>query len=205
MSEAKTRLDRVYQSENPEQLRESYQAWAALYESDLVGKMGYDKPMRVGQAMVSTLKPASRILDVGCGTGLVGAYLHQQDFNDITGLDFAEEMLAQARKRNVYRALVAHDLAQALPWTDHHFDAVVGVGVFTEGHASPKCLAELVRVVRPGGQIFFSLRDDVYQSMSFDRYRQELVTQGRWELSERKQLSDGLEGRPWSIWIYKVL
>jgi len=137
MSEAKTRLDKVYQARNPEQLRESYQAWAAHYENDLVGEMGYDKPDRVGQVVVEYLPAPSRLLDVGCGTGLVGDYLHRHGFTDITGLDFCEGMLAQARQRNIYLDLLSMDLGLPLTLTSDHFDGVVGVGVFTEGHAAP--------------------------------------------------------------------
>ncbi|CAN0419658.1 unnamed protein product, partial [Phaeothamnion confervicola] len=163
------------------------------------------KPERVGEVLVGLVPPISKVLDVGSGTGLVGAHLHRNGFRDITGFDFSDAMIAQASKRGIYKELIQGDLGNPLQFATATFDACVGVGVFTEGHASPKCLSELARVVKVGGTILFSLRDDVYTSMAFDTHQKALEDAGRWKLTERKQIADGLEGRPWSIWIYEVV
>ena len=197
MSDAKARLDRVYQAADPLQLRESYEAWAAHYDSDLVGQMGWDKPERVGRALLDLTGPGARILDAGSGTGLVGLFLSTQGYQDITGVDFSEAMIEQARRRGVYRELLRLDLNQDLPLPTDHFDAAVAVGIFTEGHVNSSCLIELVRVVRPAGYILFSLRDDL---LHFESVQAEL---NAWSLVERKRIGDGLEGRAWSIWIYQ--
>ena len=52
------------------------------------------------------------ILDVACGTGLVGEYMREHGYNNIDGVDFSPAMLERARERAVYRSLDVHDFTQ---------------------------------------------------------------------------------------------
>ena len=47
-------------------------------------------------------KDKLRILDIGCGTGLIGKYLAQKGFKHMVGLDVSPMMLAKARSKGVY-------------------------------------------------------------------------------------------------------
>ncbi len=189
MSEANRYLDEVYRAENREELRAAYERWAHRYDSDLVDELGWDKPLRVGDVVRRYSEPGSAVLDVGCGTGLVGAYLAAQGYSNLTALDYTPAMLAQARARGVYRDLLLHDLHDPLPMPDGSFDVVVGVGVFTEGHVGSDCVPELARVSR--GTVIFSLRDDLLEGFPVDL-----------PLVERVRFEDGLGARPWSVWVY---
>ena len=60
--------------------------------------------------------PAGFLLDAGCGTGLSGPFLKALGYDDIEGLDMSPEMLAIARRRNVYRGLRQAELGKTGPW-----------------------------------------------------------------------------------------
>lgn len=189
-------LDRVYAAQSPQELLQVYEEWAASYERDLVEGMGWDKPARVGQTLLPYLPEQARILDVAAGTGLTGQFLHQHGQHDLSALDFSSEMLQQAKKRGVYRSLHQHDLLQPLPLERHGYDAITAVGIFTEGHLGPEVLPVLKELLKPGGLLAFSLRDDLEHL-----YKQALQD---WQLVTQQRFSDGLEARPWSAWVYRA-
>ena len=189
-------LDRVYAARSPEELRQVYEEWAASYDSDLVEGMGWDKPSKVGQALLPYLPEQARILDVAAGTGLMGLFLHQHGQHDLSALDFSSEMLQQAEKRGVYRQLHQHDLLKPLPLEKHQYDAVTAVGIFTEGHLGPEVLPTLKSLLKPGGLLAFSLRDDLQHL--YDHALKD------WNLETKEPFSDGLEARPWSAWVLRA-
>lgn len=97
--------------------------------------------------------PPQRVLDVACGTGdFVRAVLKATPASSVTGLDFSEEMLRLARAKNIPATFVQGDVL-ALPFEAGSFDAVtVGFGLrnFVD---LPKALAEVARVLTPGGRL----------------------------------------------------
>ncbi|MBT9587803.1 methyltransferase domain-containing protein [bacterium] len=199
--QAKQHLDRVYQAQSPQELRQAYGEWAAAYDQDLVEGMGWDKPVRVGQALLPFLPPPSAqpaILDVGAGTGLVGQFLFDHGYQNLSAGDFCPAMLAQAGQRKVYRQLLEMDLNLPLDLPEGHFEAITAVGIFTEGHLGPACLQELCRVLKRGGHLAFSLRDDLQPL--YAAHQAALPC----DLCLRQAFSDGLESRPWSAWIYRL-
>jgi len=186
-TEADQYLAEVYRAESKADLRQAYERWAHRYDRDLVEELGWDKPARAAEVVRRLSHPEWRVLDVGCGTGLVGVAL---GYPDMTALDYTPAMLAQARAREVYRELVLHDLDEPLPFATGSFEIVVGVGVFTEGHVGSGCLPELARVARE--YVVFTLRDDLLEGFPVDL-----------PLVERVRFEDGLGARPWSVWVYR--
>lgn len=189
-------LGRVYAARTPQELLQVYQEWAAHYEQDLVEGMGWDKPAKVGETLLPYLPEQARILDVAAGTGLTGDFLHGQGQHDLSALDFSPEMLEQAKKRGVYRHFHQHDLLEPLPLEKNHYDALTAVGIFTEGHLGPEVLPTLKGLLKAGGLLAFSLRDDL------EHLYQEALQE--WRLETRQRYSDGLEARPWSAWVYRA-
>lgn len=189
-------LDRVYAAKTPQELLQVYEEWAADYERDLVQGMGWDKPSKVGETLLPYLPEQARILDVAAGTGLMGHFLHHHGQPDLSALDFSKEMLQQAKNRGVYRHFHQHDLLEPLPLERHQYDAITAVGIFTEGHLGPEVLPALKYLLKPGGLLAFSLRDDLEHL-----YKQGLQ---EWRLETQRKFSDGLEARPWSAWVYRA-
>ena len=96
-------------------------------------------------------------------------------------------MLDLVRKKDVYGDLHQMELGRRLDFLDDAFAATVATGVFTEGHAPPKALEELVRVTAPGGHVVFSVREDVYRSLGFEEQHETLESDGRWQLVEKTE------------------
>ena len=103
---------------------------------------------RTAEAVV---RRGDRVLDACCGTGDL-ALAGERAGGAVTGLDFSEPMLERARRKSASIEWV-HGDALALPFEDGSFDAVtVGFGVRNVADLE-RGLAELRRVLRPGGRV----------------------------------------------------
>ncbi|BEI80835.1 hypothetical protein CcaverHIS002_0113640 [Cutaneotrichosporon cavernicola] len=133
-------LERVYSAKSPSELKEIYDAWAPEYEHDLVGSLGYTAPKKAADALAAVLAPSPdlKVLDAGCGTGLVGVELRKLGFNNIDGIDLSQGMLAQAAKTGAYASLTKADLSGQLAIPGDYYNATICVGTLTEGHVGPK-------------------------------------------------------------------
>jgi demethylmenaquinone methyltransferase / 2-methoxy-6-polyprenyl-1,4-benzoquinol methylase len=92
------------------------------------------------------------VLDVATGTGLVAEALVARGFG-VTGLDQSTEMLALARKRFGDRVQLVEASADALPFSDASFDHLTFTYLLRYVDDPGATLAELARVVRPGGTV----------------------------------------------------
>ncbi len=155
-----------------------YDELAAAYEGEMRAWC-YDSPEIAADLAARYLAAGGRLLDAGCGTGLVGAALSRRGFREIDGADISTASLAVARRKGLYRGLRQVDLQQPLPFDDDAYDAVVCVGVLSHVGAVSAC-DEFCRIVRPGGHVLLSLRDDLTASSRFRRRCEELVRDGRW-------------------------
>lgn len=92
-----------------------------------------------------------RILEVGCGTGcdLLQFALHGAEAH---GIDITEEHLRLARERVDGRATVRFANACSIPYEDGFFDYVYSHGVVHHSHEPQKIVAEILRVLKPGGR-----------------------------------------------------
>jgi phosphatidylethanolamine/phosphatidyl-N-methylethanolamine N-methyltransferase len=136
-------------------VRQAYRRWAGIYDT-VFG--GVSRPARMRAVAAVNARPPGRVLEVGVGTGL--ALPHYRPEISVVGIDLSAEMLAKARAKvaaerlsNV-EALLEMD-AQALEFPDASFDSAVGMFVASVVPDAAAMLAELVRVVRPGGTILF--------------------------------------------------
>lgn len=107
-------------------------------------------------ALTRALQPRKgmRILDVAAGTGTSSAALAAHGAQ-VTAADFSEGMLAEGRKRQAGNDLIDFVFADAmkLPFADDSFDAAT-ISFGLRNVSEPKrALAEMRRVVRPGGRI----------------------------------------------------
>jgi len=102
--------------------------------------------------LVSRLRAnGGHVLDVATGTGLVAAELLRRGFR-VTGLDQSGEMLAVARRRLGSEVQLVHASAESMPFPDASFDHVTVTYLLR--YVDPGAtLAELARVVRPGGVV----------------------------------------------------
>lgn len=94
------------------------------------------------------LSPRHHVLDVGCGTGLASRPLIENAFR-VTGVDVSAQMLQKARER-FPTATFVEGSAETLPFEPGTFDVAISAQVFHRVDR-PKAMAELVRVLKPGG------------------------------------------------------
>ena len=122
-----------------------------------------------------------KILDAGCGTGLVGVELKKNGYSNIEGVDFSQNMLDQIPK-GIYQKIDKIDLNKPLKFKTDMFDAVMCVGTFTYGHVKPKALHELIRIINNGGLICFSINEGIYEKYGFDKKIKELSKSKLWNV-----------------------
>lgn len=154
---------------DPKVVASIYEKWAASYDSDITADIhGYVGPQTAVRALVrSGVPPNVRLLDAGCGTGLVGVYLNQAGYQEVDGIDLSPAMLNEARKTGTYKSLDTVDLTRPIPTEDNSYDAITCVGTLTHGHVGPRVLGEFVRVVKPSGVIVATVLDDIWEDDGF--------------------------------------
>ena len=153
-------IHQLYEAKSREDVRAAYDRWAADYDEQIV-EGGWEGPRLVVVAAAPHLDKASPILDAGAGSGLMGLALKAEGFTTVDALDPSAGMLAQARAKGIYRNTIEAFMGEPLDLADDSYQAVLASGVFTPGHAPPTSFDELIRIVRPGGVIAFTLRQDV--------------------------------------------
>lgn len=160
-------LGDAYALDGPDAVRMLYAGWAETYDADFAAGMDYRLPAAVARAYLAA-GGQGPVLDVGAGTGLVGAALRGLGFGGaIDGVDLSPEMLARAARLGVYRALCAGDVTQALPQPGP-WAGVVSAGTFTHGHLGPGPLARLAAAA-PGGLFALSVNAGVWAARGFPR------------------------------------
>jgi len=171
-------------SDNDEDLQVVYKEWATAYDHDNDNLLGtVSQPLSV-QIFQEYIKDKSlRIIDVGCGTGLVGVELEKGGFSNFDGIDISQEMIDIAKQRG-YAQLFIGSLNVSLPCENNEYDAALCVGVFTHGHVGSNRLDELVRIVKPGGIICFTVNEGVYDSYGFDSKIKNLESTNIWKILE---------------------
>ena len=202
------RVQWVYASENNRELEERYDEWANEYDNNIEGDFGYVMPRMAAETFARFVPKDAKVLDAGAGTGLVGVELNRLGYSDIEAMDMSMGMLEEARAKNVYCDFHQMTMGETLGFETDNYDAVIGVGVLTLGHAPAHSLDELVRVTKPGGCVAFTLRPDVYEQNGFRERQELLVSQGKWELVEVTDKFLGMpKGEPdvyFQVWIYRV-
>ena len=175
----------IYKLKTSEELLKYYQNWADnnKYNRDMVD-WNYTAP----QETVSILKKYAfnkncKILDAGCGTGLVGIELKKYGYSNIEGVDFSQSMLDLV-PRDTYKKIEKIDLNKPLKFKDNMYDVLMCVGTFTYGHVKPKTLDELIRITKNRGLICFTINEGIYEEYAFDKKIKELSDNKTWKVKE---------------------
>ena len=128
-----------------------YHDWAATYDDDVFGKLGFTGSARIAELLIAHLPDAAAaVLDIGCGTGAVGRRLAELGATTIDGVDLSPEMLELARRTGAYRRLAVRDLTAADLDVSGPYTAMVSAGTFTSGHVGPSVVPTLLAAVARG-------------------------------------------------------
>ena len=161
-------LEGAYSLQSPEDSLRLYADWAKTYDEDFAARRDYRYPAVVAAHFASLATPEDApVLDIGCGTGLVGVALRRLGAWRLDGLDISPEMLEIARAKGVYANLAAGDLTARLDLPDAAYGGLISAGTFTHGHVGPEALDELMRVARPGALCVIGVNEAHYQAHGF--------------------------------------
>ena len=156
-------------TKNDFEIKKVYQDWAVQYDKDNDDLLGTVSQPNAVDLLNSHMNDKNiEIVDIGCGTGLVGKFLQNKGYLYYDGLDISEEMLEIAKSRG-YRHLSVGSLQHKLPYENDTYDAVFCVGVFTHGHVNSNGLDELIRITKKDGFIIFTINEGVYEDYQFDK------------------------------------
>ncbi|MEV6970073.1 class I SAM-dependent methyltransferase [Hamadaea sp. NPDC051192] len=131
-----------------QQERRQWRDRAAAYADSFGHLCGHTAPALLDAVAV---RPGSRLLDVGTGTGTVAALAVERGAA-VTAADAEPSMVAYARDR-VPAAHIVEAILPELPFDDGVFDAVVANFVLNHVGDPRTAVAELRRVTRPGGRV----------------------------------------------------
>jgi SAM-dependent methyltransferase len=136
------------------------------------------------------LKPASRIVDYGCGYGRASGILREHGFTNVAGVDPAPAMIAAARARFPEIEFQALDDFRKIPLPDASADAVLILAVLTcipRNDAQRAVIDEVTRVLRPGGLLYISdmwLQTDTRNTERYARDARKYGLYGVFDLTE---------------------
>jgi demethylmenaquinone methyltransferase / 2-methoxy-6-polyprenyl-1,4-benzoquinol methylase len=131
------------------QARELFAPLGPTYDR-VSAMLSLGQDLRWRRLLVSRLPRGGHVLDAATGTGLVAAELLRRGFR-VTGVDQSPEMLAIAHRRFGGDVTLVQASAQALPLDSESFDHLTVTYLFRYVADPEATLAELARVVRPGG------------------------------------------------------
>jgi demethylmenaquinone methyltransferase/2-methoxy-6-polyprenyl-1,4-benzoquinol methylase len=143
--------------------REAIELFAPLprHYDRVAAVLSFGQDPRWRRAMVAAVdaRPSDRVLDVATGTGMVADALVRRYGCEVVGLDQSPEMLAGAQARLAADPALARRItlmrgeAERLPFADAEFDHLTFTYLLRYVEDPGATLAELARVVRPGGRI----------------------------------------------------
>ena len=136
-----------------EVVRRQYDRAAGAYDRRWAGYVDTTLGLLAEHARI---RPDERVLDVGCGTGTFARRLVDANpAQSVVGVDVSPGMLAHARRKlgSAPNVRLAEAQAEALPFSAAAFDVVVSASALHYVGRPDMALAEMARVLRPGGRL----------------------------------------------------
>jgi ubiquinone/menaquinone biosynthesis C-methylase UbiE len=137
-----------------DKIQEFWQATAEDYDAWIASD--FEDQYAVNWEILSRyVHPAHRVLDVGCGPGSLSIRLARQ-CREVCGVDVTPEMIrvAQEKLTDAAENVSFHEGdACALPFESHSFDTVMSVNALQTMDQPDAAVAEMRRVLRPGGEL----------------------------------------------------
>lgn len=180
-----------------EDVRKHYDDWADTYDVEL-GEADYIAPKETINVLVEYLNSKRaldydlKIVDGGCGTGLVGQCLKQAGFGNIDGFDLSAGMVEKAKEIEIYNQLEgAVGFAEAADiFGNDIYDIAVTCGVFTHGHVPPGAVFDFAKILKPNGLMLVSTRPSYCEESDFEDISQSQNLKLEMRFNHRPYTSD---------------
>ena len=159
------------------------------YWNDIGPSKSFKHPVNLPR-LKQWIAPSSRILDLGCGYGRALGLLHSSGYHNLIGVDPARAMITVARQRFPAVSFEVQADPPRLDLPDASVDATLLLAVLTcvptdEGQRA--IVAEITRVLRPGGLLYISdmrLQQDARNRERYARDEKKYGTYGVFDLSD---------------------
>lgn len=138
-------------------IQELFDAAAAQYDQRMLHALQYQLPQQVAKQLIARYPDKKiNVLDLGCGTGLLGVCLGRLD-GALVGVDISKGMIEQAARHNVYDRFHHVNLLDALEDTPASlYQVLAALDVFIYAGDMSKAIPNALRILTPGGQFIFS-------------------------------------------------
>lgn len=175
-----------------------------VYWDSVAGKKSFTHPVQIDKFR-QTVPLESKILDYGCGYGRTCAYLYENGYRNVVGVDISSQMIKQGL--NLYNNLNLQHLENgARSFSDKAFAACTLLAVLTclpTDNGQKELIDELHRVLRPGGILYLSdypLQSDAENIERYKRFEAEFGKFGVFRLAD-----GGVVRHHDMDWIYSLL
>jgi SAM-dependent methyltransferase len=158
------------------------------YWDSVARRKRFSHPLRL-EWLGQYLDTCSRVVDYGCGYGRTLAEIAQAGYQNVVGVDFSAAMLTRCRQEFPQSKLVRND-GRTLPFRSDSLDAVLLFATLTcipRDEAQRALMAEVERVLRPGGLLYISdllLNEDARNRERYEQYAEVYGAFGVFELPE---------------------
>ena len=175
----------IYKLKSSKEVMKYYKEWSKKnkYNKEMI-ELNYTAPKETVTVFKKYQSNKNiKILDAGCGTGLVGAELKKFNYTNIDGVDLSKDLLNLTPK-SYYNNLEQVDLNKPLKIKSNIYDAVMCVGTFTFGHVKSPALDGFIRITKNKGLICFTINEGIYEDYGFDKKIKQLSDNKLWKVLE---------------------
>jgi len=140
-----------------EYARDLFDRYADFFEDHLLNTLNYKVPFIIKEKLKSLNPPKnSRILDLGCGTGLLGKTLIDV-FPNLVGVDISSNMIKETKKKDIYTELYINDIDTFLLKNEQKFDLIIAPDVFIYITDLQTIFSSVKKSLNPSGYFIFTI------------------------------------------------
>jgi predicted TPR repeat methyltransferase len=135
-----------------------FDQYAGRFDRELVETLGYNAPALLRAALMRVAgeeRHYARVLDLGCGTGLMGEAIHDRA-DEIAGVDLSARMVEAAKQKNIYARLLIGDLVECIETEIEPFDLILAADVFVYLPDLRPVLGAAAKKLKPSGLFAFT-------------------------------------------------
>ena len=171
--------EEAYKLSSPGDHKKYYDKWSEKYDEEFVESENYKYPKKISKLFTTLAElKHSPVADIGCGTGVLGEEFIGTDII-LDGYDISSGMLAEAKKKKVYRSLFECDITKENVLPTAAYGGVISCGTFTFGHLGPEYLVRVIQMLQEGGLGVIGINKAHYLSKGFDEEIRILESTGK--------------------------